>query len=36
MGIAMSALAVLVLTAIDGSLLGQHAEALREFIPKGE
>jgi hypothetical protein len=29
MGIAISVLAVLVLTAIDGSLLGQEAEALR-------
>jgi hypothetical protein len=35
MGIAMSVLAVLVLTAIDVSLLGQQAEALRD-IPKGE
>jgi hypothetical protein len=35
MGIAISALAVLVLTAIDGSFLGQQAEALRD-IPKGE
>ena len=31
MGIAISALAVLVLTAIDGSLLGQQAEA---YIPR--
>lgn len=31
MGIAISVLAVLVLTAIDGSLLGQQAEA---FIPR--
>ena len=29
MGIAMSVLAVLVLTAIDGSFLGQEAQALR-------
>jgi hypothetical protein len=36
MGIAMSVLAVLVLTAIDGSFLVQEAEALRSRIKEHE